>query len=279
MNVFEVFSQLHWSAAEYKRGAVGHTVVVRGRAFKCVRKRQVRQKEVIVVQGHFFGNVLDIGEDRLVREHDAFGAAGGAGSVDNRGKIIFGGAFRQLGFFHIFACLKPLVHAAITRFAANALFLFGRENHLFERGNRRVGIENSIPTRFGGCHEKAAAAVTHDVGGRFRRVNRVKRNGHKGVCERRLVKGEGVERIDQKHRHAIAPVKVHGSQRLAPLHHAFAKLTPGDACPFFLLVVVVPVTFLFRLGLKGVHEHLRQRFEVINVCMADHFDCLYLKFF
>ncbi len=84
---FQIFRDQRRRPGIHHAAAGSHRQVITDGALKGMRQGQERQEYVILVGLHAGQHCLDIAEDVFVREHHALGLAGGAGGIDDGGKI------------------------------------------------------------------------------------------------------------------------------------------------------------------------------------------------
>ena len=201
-----------------------------------------------------------------MREHDALGAARRARGVDEAREVV---PAREGGEFfvgHGFAAGEP--HAGGVD-ARKRPVEFGRlgfveEHHLLQIRKRRPGGRDRVPARAGRGDEEARVRILQDVGAGPGGVDGVQRHGDEAVGKRGRVEGDGVERIGEEHRDALALFKAHRLEGAAPGLYAGVVLTPGGRNPDVLAVVELAEGFPIGPRQTGVLEHFGNRAEVVH---------------
>ncbi len=127
--------------------------------FVGVRERQNGQKTILVGDGKAFDAVYDIVDDVAVRQHNAFGVAGGAGGI-NDGRQILLGRLRPLALHH---------PGFLPAFVMQSGLGFGRvlDAEIFQRKNdQRIGFQFfQFRTLFFADKYRLAAGMAYDMPG------------------------------------------------------------------------------------------------------------------
>ena len=141
---------------------------------------------------------------------------------------------------------------------------FAGKNDLAQVGQINARRGKRIPASEVDRDEKFGAAVVENVIGVACRVGGVQRHGNQCVAKGGHVERQCVDAVGQKHGHARTALQAHLRKGLAPAHHPFGELTPGDTHPFVGAVFKPLVSFTVGIDARRALKHFGNRFELVD---------------
>ena len=201
----QILGQLVGRTCECHATAGGDRGVVAGGALEGVRQRQERQEHVTGHGRDAQQRGLHVRDHVAVRQHHAFGFAGRARGVDERGEVVGGRPCGRLRRTRVTA-RQPLVEVRHRRAARTAAGGCGALEHddLPQRRQRDRGIDDRLPLRARRRHEQRSLAVAEDVGDAGGVVDRMQRHRHGRQRQHGLVDADRVQPVGQQDRDARA---------------------------------------------------------------------------
>ena len=172
-----------------------------------------------------------VGDDIVVREHDALGLAGGAGRVDDGGQILGGGTLGQL-INAVSQCQKVIntVNLGAAALLFGGCYLIGEDDCL-KSGQFFSDGFNGKPSFVFICDQTFCTAVSEDEGQRSWRVDGVQRYGDHCICEHCLVGEYVIDGIVEQNAHTGAARQAETGERLAPFDDAVVEFQVAERFP------------------------------------------------